>query len=236
MKIRRRRGEAADAAADGGEVHGGELLRRGLRQLRVPGEERVLRLLQRYLAEIGKWNPHYGFVKAAGDELIVKHVLDSLAAWPVVAELASAGTVVDIGSGAGFPGIPLAAALPGARFTLLERSARRSAFLKNCGLLLGLSNLDVREADMGAASGSFDVATFRAFAPLDRFLRELSRSRLACGSVVAYKGKAERAREELEAARRGGWEGGAEVREVKVPFLEEDRCLVVIRDAPRPRE
>jgi 16S rRNA (guanine527-N7)-methyltransferase len=161
-------------------------------------------------------------------------VLDSLAAWPVVAELASAGTVVDIGSGAGFPGIPLAAALPGARFTLLERSARRTAFLKNCVLLLGLSNLEVQEADMGAATGRFDVATFRAFAPLDRFLRELTRSRLECRFIVAYKGRPERAREELQAA--SGWEGRAEVREVRVPFLAEDRCLVVIRDAGRPRE
>ncbi len=216
-------------AADRGELPEQRMLERGLALLHVPEQGRAAVLLRKYTAEVEKWNPRYGLVKARGDELIVKHVLDSLAAWPVLVELAPTGTVVDIGSGAGFPGIPLAVVFPRARFTLLERSAQRCAFLRNCAVLLGLSNLSVQEADMGDASGSYDVATFRAVAPLDRFLPELARSGLSYRTIVAYKGRAERAQEELEAARRSGWDGITEVREVTVPFLEEARCLVVIR-------
>ncbi len=208
---------------------GAGLLADGLAALSVPGGARTADLLDRFLCELAKWNPRYGFVKASPEELIVKHVLDSLAAWPVLAELAPSGTVVDIGSGAGFPGIPLAAALPGISFTLMERSSRRTAFLKTCALLLALPNIRVLESDMAAASGVFDVATFRAFAPLDRFLRDLARSRLSCRAVVAYKGKEQRAREELQDARRAGWGGSAETVPVRVPFLDESRCLVVIR-------
>jgi 16S rRNA (guanine527-N7)-methyltransferase len=205
------------------------MLAEGLRALCVPDAERVLGLMEGYLAEIGKWNPRHGLVKAAGDELVVKHVLDSLAAWQPLAELAPAGTVVDIGSGAGFPGIPLAAALPGAAFTLLERSGVRAAFLQNCVILLGLRNTRVVQADLAGASGAFDVATFRAFAPLDRFLADLSRSRLSCRVILAYKGRADRAREEVGRARAGGWTGQAELVDVHVPFLEEERCLVIAR-------
>jgi 16S rRNA (guanine527-N7)-methyltransferase len=219
-------------------MSGRDLLLQGLSLLEVPDIGRVAPLLERYIAEIEKWNPRFGLVKAEGDELVIKHALDSLSAWRIVRDLAAAasgaggGSVVDVGSGAGFPGIPLAVALPSVSFTLMERSAKRAAFLKNCAVLLGLANVIVLESDLQAAAGEFSVATFRAFAPLDRFFRDLSRSRVRCRSVVAYKGRAETAREELDRIRGFEVVGSVDILRVKVPFMEEERHIVTIGMKP----
>jgi 16S rRNA (guanine527-N7)-methyltransferase len=210
---------------------GSDILRKGLSLLEVPDAVRAAPLLERYLSEIEKWNPRFGLVKAQGEELIVKHVLDSLSAWRIVRDLAegASGTVLDVGSGAGFPGIPLAVALPSLEFTLMERSSKRAAFLENCAVLLGLRNLSVLEADLSAASGDFDVITFRAFAPLDRFFGDLLRARVRCRAIVAYKGREEKARDELERMRGLGFSFDAEIGRIEVPFMDEERHIVSIR-------
>jgi 16S rRNA (guanine527-N7)-methyltransferase len=206
-----------------------ELLVEGLAALEVPDRERVIRTLESYLAELARWNARFGFVKADGEELVVKHVLDSLSAWRAVEELAGLGSVLDVGTGAGFPGIPLAIALPGVSFTLLERSSRKIAFLKTCGIILGLTNARTLQADLGAADGRYDVVTFRAFAPLERFLEDAGPG-LSFGALLAYKGRLSRGREEADrAASFGGGAYTSEVREVTVPFLDEERCLVIVR-------
>jgi 16S rRNA (guanine527-N7)-methyltransferase len=108
------------------------LLRAGLQQLSVNDPERVQQRAETFLDELERWNPRFGLVKFTDRrELVVKHVLDSLAGWRAVADAvpAAGGTVLDVGSGAGFPGIPLSAAMPGTSFTLLERMARRVSFL-----------------------------------------------------------------------------------------------------------
>ncbi len=89
------------------------MLRTGLEQLDVPGAGRVLALMEMYLDELERWNPRFGLVSSADRvELVVKHVLDSLSAWSAIRDAIESpnGSVLDVGSGAGFPGIPLAAA------------------------------------------------------------------------------------------------------------------------------
>jgi 16S rRNA (guanine527-N7)-methyltransferase len=206
----------------------GPLLRRGLEELGI-GRAETAELLERFLAELARWNVRFGFVKAAPEELVTRHVLDSLAAAAAIGALCAEGLrgVLDAGSGAGFPGIPLAIALPTVRFTLLERSAKKCAFLDNCRALLGLGNVTVLAADLSSASGEFDVVTFRAVAPLARFLASLARSRVTWRSVAAYKGRRDRIDEELRAL--GPAAHGAEVVRLAVPFVDEERHLVVLR-------
>ena len=131
-----------------------------------------------------------------------------------------------MGSGAGFPGIPLAIALPDVGFTLLERSAKKCAFLENCRALLALANVRVLQADLAGAAGRFDVVTFRAVAPLDRFLADLARSGISWRWVAAYKGRRDRIDAELAAL--GPAARGAEVLRLPVPFVDEERHLVII--------
>jgi 16S rRNA (guanine527-N7)-methyltransferase len=212
-----------------------EPLREGLRQLDVLAPQTAERLLNQFLDEIARWNPRFGFVKAANrQELIVKHVLDSLAAWRQVKSELKGGAVLDVGSGAGFPGIPLAIALPDVSFTLLERSTKKASFLRTCKVLLGLVRVEVVQGDLAnAVTQPFDVVTFRAVAPVSRFLDDSRRSGLRFQTIVAYKGRVERASAEIDDVRRSmGDVFRAEVVPVKVPFLGEERCLLVLRTSP----
>ncbi len=144
----------------------------------------------------------------------------------------TAGTLIDVGSGAGLPGIPLAVVLPGWSVTLLERMARRAAFLRTCALLLRLPHVSVMQADFLDAAGAFDVVTFRAFAPLDRFLAESSGRGPHWRIMLAYKGRKERAEEEMERARASlPIPLQAEILPLHTPFLDEDRCMVVMKKA-----
>ena len=218
---------ALDAAA---------LLREGLRELGIPGPDACLSRMEAYMTELERWNPRFGLVKYEDRaELVIKHVLDSLSAWRAVRDLLAKGAdgVLDVGSGAGFPGIPLAAALPDVSFTLLERMTRRASFLKTCCVLLGLSRVTVLAADLSALTGDFDVVTFRAVAPLSRFLEDIGRAPVRWGAVAAYKGRKERAEAEIDDVRRlAGATLRAEIVELHTPFLDEERCLAVITNGP----
>jgi 16S rRNA (guanine527-N7)-methyltransferase len=207
------------------------LLADGLARLSIPEPRRVQALLEKYLDELERWNPRFGLVKFdTRRDLVVKHVLDSLAGWKAVRDAATSnpGSVLDVGSGAGFPGIPLAAALPAVSFTLLERMSRRVSFLKTCGVLLGLPLLRVVQSDLADAVGDYDVVTFRAVAPFQRFLEDIERSGIRWRTAIAYKGRRDRARGEVDDVRRSP----PAVEDLRIealipPFLEEERCLIV---------
>jgi 16S rRNA (guanine527-N7)-methyltransferase len=209
----------------------GAALSEGLAQLGIQPAEPAQALLEKYIAEVERWNPRFGLVKYDGrQELIVKHVLDSLSAWAALREAASgSGSVLDVGSGAGFPGIPLAIVLPDASFTLLERMARRAAFLETCTILLGLPRVKVAQNDLAAMTGEFDVVTCRAVAPLGRLVEDLRRSTVQWRTIAAYKGKTERAQEESDEVERlmpGLFK--VELRPLHTPFLDEARCLALL--------
>jgi len=137
--------------------------------------------------------------------------------------------LADAGSGAGLPGIPLSILMPDVRACLIERSGKRCRFLENQKALLGLSSLTVRESDIGAASGPFDVITFRAFRPLEKpIIDDLIALMGPRAVLAAYKGKRAKIDEELKGIESYGFE--AEIRELKVPFLSgEERHLVLLR-------
>jgi 16S rRNA (guanine527-N7)-methyltransferase len=129
------------------------------------------------------------------------HLRDSLAALAVPA-LRDAKVVVDIGSGAGFPGLPLAIALPDARFELVEAASRKVAVIDRLAAAAGLANVRsvharVEEWAASDGRGVYDVATARAVAPL-AVLAEYAAPLLRLGGTfIAWKGSPEPA--ELEA-------------------------------------
>jgi 16S rRNA (guanine527-N7)-methyltransferase len=121
----------------------------------------------------------------------------------VVAEfLPERGVLVDIGSGAGLPGVVLAMLRPSLEVVLLEPLLRRSVFLEECVTQLGLSNATVlraRAEEKAAAHIRADVATARAVAPLDRLAGWAARLLRPGGELLAIKGQS--AEEEIAAAR-----------------------------------
>ncbi len=212
----------------------GDLLARGLQRLGIAGTPGQFEALEAHRAELERWNRAYGLVKASGEELVVRHFLDSLAGLPVISGLCPRRTLLDVGSGAGFPGIPLAVFLPDCAVTLLERSSRRAAFLANVVLLLGLRHVRVEEKQLAELTGRFDLVTLRGFSPLARVLDKLLRVVSPEGHLVAYKGRRERILAELRAA--GVTEAQAAVFPLQVPFLEAERHLVVINSLTKPGE
>lgn len=221
------------------------LLSRGLEALALPADGPLFSGLSRYGQAIEEWNPAYGLVGAEGDELVTKHLLDSLA--PLAEIRARLGAVAaarepgaapdlsrlslaDLGTGAGLPGIPLALALPELRVSLVDRMTRRIRFLEAMRDALPLPNVEIVEEQVERAKGSYDLLTFRAFRPFERKL--FKRVFALCapdGFVVAYKGRADRAEAELPEI--AGLYASAQVVPVKVPFLDDERCLVVLRPA-----
>jgi 16S rRNA (guanine527-N7)-methyltransferase len=134
--------------------------------------------------------------------------------------------VLDVGSGAGFPGLPLALFLQDCEVLLLERSARKAAFLANVVALLGLGNVRVRELELRSLEGRFGLVTFRAWSPLGRELPGLRRALAPDGWIAAYKGRRERIDQEL--AQAGPAAGDAKIVPLQVPFLDEERHLVLL--------
>ena len=209
-----------------------------IKRLIAPRSEEIISILEKYINEIKFFNPAYGLVGTNDqNELIIKHILDSLAPLGIIfrllaeTETAERPQIADAGSGAGLPGIPLAIALPACDFTLIERMGRRTNFLWNTKAALGISNIIIEENELEQTEGGrFSLVTFRAFNPLEPKLLKTLFSACAPGGVIAaYKGRREKIEEEMAPLgdRCGKWEALP----CPVPFLEEERHLLVIRTA-----
>jgi 16S rRNA (guanine527-N7)-methyltransferase len=140
-----------------------------------------------YLALLDKWNRVYNLTAVRDAERMVSHhLLDSLAAVPYF----QGGAVLDVGSGGGLPGIPLAIARPELQVTLIDSIAKKTAFLLQAKAELGLANLQVvtgRVEDFRPESG-FDVVTSRAFSDLKEFVTLTRHLLKPTGRWLAMKG------------------------------------------------
>ena len=221
------------------------LLEDGLRAVGIE-EEKILPLAEKmevYIKEIAECNSAFNLTNTSDhDELVTRHILDSLAAYLTIrdflkerqAALEGAGdkdglTIGDIGSGGGLPGIPLACAFPEVSFTLVERMSKRCGFLEKCVSVLKLSNVQVLENQAEFVTPkSFDIVTFRAFRPLERKMtKKLLRLRKEGGILAAYKAKMENITAEMEGIQ--DLTGGYRVIELHVPGLEDsERNLVIV--------
>jgi 16S rRNA (guanine527-N7)-methyltransferase len=206
----------------------------GAEKLIAPRRDVIFSLLTQYITEIEQYNPALSLVGTDDrQELIIRHILDSLAPLGIVSRLLGAGrTVADVGSGAGLPGIPLAIAMPDAAFTLIERKGRRAGFLRHTQEALGLANVAVEEAEMEKAKpGRFALVTFRAFRPLEpKILRGLFRLCSDGGTLAAYKGRREKIEAELAALEEAGKQAIARhIIPCPVPFLDEQRHILCLQ-------
>jgi 16S rRNA (guanine527-N7)-methyltransferase len=210
------------------------LLDEGLAKLGLDFDQEQRQQLDAYIAEIELFNPVYKLVGAEGEDLIIRHILDSLAGWKTMQELASSfphAQIADLGSGAGLPGIPLAIAMQAYEFTLVERMGRRVDFLRNALLRCSLSKrVTVFDRDLKEVKQQFDLITFRAFHPLYDIL-DLVAPILSDGGVVcAYKAQPEQVQEELEHVRvrcKSQWKSS--VVQLEVPHLEAHRMLCLLQ-------
>ncbi len=180
-----------------------------------------------YLALLAKWNKVHNLtaVREPG-QMVVLHVLDSLSVLP---HIASAKTLLDVGSGGGLPGIPLAIARPDLAVTLLDASHKKAAFLTQAKAELGLANVRVECArvEHWQPGRTFDVVVSRAFADLAEFVEQARHLVAPGGRLLAMKG----VHPFEEIARLPATHRVENVVELAVPSLAAKRHLVLLKAA-----
>lgn len=201
-----------------------ELLNNGLIALGITASEQQIKAFITYLSELNKWNRVYNLTGIKKDEdIIIKHFLDSL----LYLKAMPAGEieVADIGSGAGFPGIPIKIVRPEIKLYLIEPSEKKSAFLRNIIGHLGLKKIEVIEKRVEDTKGllAVDAALTRALFDVKNFVRKASPIVKKGGILILSKGP--RVKEELKTLKDITYD----LLTVALPLSEIRRHLVVVR-------
>ena len=193
--------------------------------LEVPQPQRAR--MAAHLELIAKWNRVHNLTAVRETEqMVALHLLDSLSLAP---HLGSARTLLDVGSGPGFPGIPIAIARPDLEVTLLDSSNKKCVFLEQAKAELGLKNVTVRceRVEQWRPQQAFDLVVSRAFAELSDFVTQARHLVAPGGRMLAMKG----VYPFEEIARMPATHRVAQVVELAVPSLEAKRHLVLLEAA-----
>jgi 16S rRNA (guanine527-N7)-methyltransferase len=196
----------------------------GGRQLGIDLDQSQLELLWRYAQMLRERNEHVNLTSIVSLEgILTLHMLDSLS---VAKELGDARRLIDVGTGGGFPGIPLAVAFPDRHFTLIDGTRKKIKFVAEA-----IAALDIRNARAVAARAeiydgekNFDVVVTRAVGSLADTIEHTAHLLAPRGRVLAMKGRMPD--EEIRALPRG-WR--ADVVPLRVPGVDAERHLVTLR-------
>jgi 16S rRNA (guanine527-N7)-methyltransferase len=164
-----------------------EKLARGLREMELDLSPDVQQKLIDYLNLLVKWNKVHNLTAVRDiNEMITLHLLDSLVMLPHIQE----GSLLDVGSGAGLPGIPLALVRPDLKITLLDSNHKKSTFQRQAKAELGLDNLQVvcSRVEAFQPEQKFEQIVSRAFSDLAEFVRLTSHLLADQGRWLAMKG------------------------------------------------
>ena len=210
-------------------------LSEGAAQIGIRLGQTELDLFAAYHRELLLWNRRINLVsEKSSREIIIRHFLDSQTVAPCIER--PEGLLIDLGSGAGFPGIPLRIALPGLQLWLVEASRKKTSFLSHIVRILHLEGVTVVreriEALIGekTCAGSFDTVLSRAAIKLPELVRTASFFLAPGGLLIAMKGPDPR--EEMEAAERVLTAAGmdyAASRDVLLPGINLSRKIIIYR-------
>ena len=165
----------------------GELLDEGLAELDLEQQLGDDQMLMAYVTELMNWNRVYNLTSVRKPaDIVTRHVLDSLTLLPYL----HGDRILDIGTGAGLPGIPLAIACPEKQFVLLDSSSKKLRFVRQTLGILGLDNVTLEDARIEEYQPErlFDTITCRAFSDLPDFYRYAAHLCADGGKMLAMKG------------------------------------------------
>ena len=204
-----------------------ERLREGIAALDLPRSvDELAPPLLEYLDMLLRWNKAYNLTAVRDPHAMVqRHLLDSLAIAPLLSD--EQQVLIDVGTGAGLPGVPLALVFPEREFHLLDSNGKKTRFLFQVKTALGFDNMVVHQArvETFSAGRPFDAVLSRDFASLGDMFRDCHHLLAPQGVCLAMKGAC--SDEELQAL----FDAQAQVtlHRLAVPGLDEQRHLVVIR-------
>ncbi len=196
------------------------LLESGLNELGLSITTNKINALLSFVTLIQKWNKTYNLTAIRNKEdMVILHLLDSLAVLPFL----QGPRVIDIGTGAGLPGIPLALYAPDLEFVLLDSSAKKTRFVQQAVLELELNNIHVHQArvEVFEDATGFDTIISRAFSNLKDTVAKSEHLLRENGKLLAMKGQ--HPKQELEQLAMPG-----DTIPVDVPGIEAKRCIVRI--------
>ncbi len=223
-----------------------DLLHRGLQilDLKVPDQDKVLERLVVYFHELKKWNRIYNLVaaKSTDVQILENHFLDSLTLYPYFQQEIPLpafsgdvfGNLLDVGSGAGFPGLVLKVACPDLGVVLMEPRQKRASFLNHIIRTLGLEHVEVLNVRLGeepVLSGylkKFSTITSRALTDVVGFLNMAAPFCTPAGRIICMKGP--RGREEMDLIQNQTTLNPfriSEIRQLQLPFSKASRFLLV---------
>ena len=198
-----------------------DVLMSGAAELGIPLSSEQGAQLLRLLDELDDWNQRMNLtaIRERGQQ-ITKHLLDSLA----VHSYLRGARIADIGTGAGFPGLPLAVALPQLELTLIDSTAKKLKFVEHAAQTLGLRNVQTvhTRAESYRPKERFDSVVSRAVGPIETFVKWSGHLCVGGGRLLAMKGRYPT--DELEHIP-NGWKLAA-VHRLNIPGLDEQRHLV----------
>ncbi|MGQ3889622.1 16S rRNA (guanine(527)-N(7))-methyltransferase RsmG [Legionella sp. CNM-1927-20] len=195
------------------------LLKIGLNQLGLTVSPN---LLIQYLLLLSKWNRTYNLTAVRHlDDMVIKHLLDSLAILPWV----YGKRLIDVGAGAGLPGIPLAIANPHLEIVLLDSNGKKIRFMQEAKRLLQLDNVIVEQSrvELYRPTQGFDTVMSRAFSSLAQMITWTQQLIAPSGIWLAMKGRYPE--NELQAI-----SFPYQVKAYSIPGLEGERCCVIIKN------
>ncbi len=193
--------------------------------LDLPGE--ILDRLLVYLELLAKWNRVYNLTAVRDPvQMVIRHLLDSFAVLPHVA----GKRFIDVGTGAGLPGIPLAVALADTQWVLLDANGKKARFVTQAVAAAGLTNVSVAHARVEDyhPAHPFDAVVTRAYASLEVMVASTRHLCGPHGRILAMKGRLPG--EEIRRVK--AMSRVVRVHELTVPGLTEERCLVEVLPDP----
>lgn len=215
---------------------------RGLTELNIPYSGAMIDQMVTHAVELLDWNAKTNLTAITEPhEVALKHLVDSAAAWE---DIPQGAKVLDLGSGGGFPGIPLKILKPSIAMTLVDASRKKVSFLKHVVRQLALDRIEaVNERGENLAldpafRGQYDVVISRAFSGVDTFVPMALPFLKIGGVLIAMKGKDYEHEEELFSKVRATQSDGSEIKAedmtltrkvYSLPFIESSRALLLIR-------
>lgn len=196
------------------------LLQQGLEQLKINADVSQRKQILNYIKLLLKWNSAYNLVATHNaKEILISHILDSLSIVPFI----ESGPIIDVGSGAGFPGVPLAILFPQYQFTLIDSVGKKTHFLTQLKIELGLKNITVVQgrSENFQPSHCYQLVVSRAVSSIENLVKKTQHLLCPSGKILVMKGQIPE--QELENL---PWK--YEISPLTVPHLFKERHLVTI--------